>query len=132
MENNYLENNDSSENNGKSGNNSNNITCDVKIVDCEVCMEKFPIDCFEFFPCAHKVCFFCYNKLKDLQCPYCRINMNVDVKIRNSGNLETINEDVYKEFESDYENDNFDLHEIPNNRRNNSRQSRNSSERFRT
>ena len=136
MENSYLENNNNSENNGKSNNNgnnsnnSNNIAGNVKIVDCEVCMEKFPIDCFEFFPCAHKVCFFCYNKLKDLQCPYCRINMNVEVKIRNSGNLETINEDVYEEFESDYENDNFDLPEIPNNRRNNLRQSRNSSERF--
>ena len=92
-----MENNDSSENNGKSGNNGNygnNDTGYVKIVDCEVCMEKFPIDCFEFFPCAHKVCFFCYNKLKDLQCPYCRININVEVKIRNSGNLETINEDI--------------------------------------
>lgn len=45
------------------------------MVDCEVCMEKFPIDCFEFFPCAHKLCKFCYNNIKQLKCPYCRYDL---------------------------------------------------------
>jgi len=65
----------------------------VKIEECEVCMELFPLDCFEFFPCAHKICFFCFNKLKQLQCPYCRINMDVET-MSESGNqtLETIGE----------------------------------------
>lgn len=45
------------------------------MVDCEVCMEKFPIDCFEFFPCAHKLCKFCYHNIKQLKCPYCRYDL---------------------------------------------------------
>lgn len=45
------------------------------MVDCEVCMEKFPIDCFEFFPCAHKLCRFCYHNIKQLKCPYCRYDL---------------------------------------------------------
>ena len=38
-------------------------------------MEKFPIDCFEFFPCAHKLCQFCYHNIKQLKCPYCRLDL---------------------------------------------------------
>ncbi len=57
-----------------------------KIEECEICMENFPLDCFEFFPCTHKLCLFCYNKLKQLQCPYCRINMNMYVRF-NSKNI---------------------------------------------
>ena len=134
---------------------------DIKIVDCEICLEKFPIDCFEFFPCTHKVCLFCYNKLRDLQCPYCRINMNIQVSIKNNSNVlnEEDNEYEDNEYEEDnesnYENNNFDLPELPitrrqrnnrNNRNNISnrsnasnvsnvstkRQSNNSSERFST
>lgn len=45
------------------------------MVECEVCMEKFPIDCFEFFPCAHKLCQFCYHNIKQLKCPYCRLDL---------------------------------------------------------
>ena len=113
---------------------------DIKIVDCEVCMEKFPIDCFEFFPCAHKVCSFCYHRLKDLQCPYCRINMNVIVRINGNSNqsyqsyqsnldnnLETIPENV-----SDFENDNFELPELPTNRRRNRNRNRNRNNNSRT
>lgn len=45
------------------------------MVECEICMEKFPIDCFEFFPCAHKICSFCYHNIKQLKCPYCRLDI---------------------------------------------------------
>tara|TARA_B100001093_G_C26841279_1_gene1020683 strand:- start:141 stop:437 length:297 start_codon:yes stop_codon:yes gene_type:complete len=45
------------------------------MVECEICMEKFPIDCFEFFPCAHKICSFCYRNIKQLKCPYCRLDI---------------------------------------------------------
>lgn len=70
---------------------------DVKIVECEVCMEKFPLDCFEFFPCTHKICFFCYNNLKQLQCPYCRINIDIDIRIKKNNSLITIDEEENNE-----------------------------------
>jgi hypothetical protein len=121
-----------------------------KIEDCEVCMEKFPLDCFEFFPCAHKICFFCYNKLKQLQCPYCRIQMNIEVRIKSNHNVQSdqsnqrdqnnpSNQSTNEENEliNDFENDNFDLPELPissrNNRNNrNNVNNRNYSERFST
>tara|TARA_E500000178_G_C17020549_1_gene755335 strand:+ start:1964 stop:2221 length:258 start_codon:yes stop_codon:yes gene_type:complete len=40
-------------------------------------MEKFPIDCFKFFPCTHKLCNFCYNNIKELKCPYCRLDIEL-------------------------------------------------------
>lgn len=46
------------------------------MVECEICMEKFPIDCFKFFPCAHKICQFCYHNMKELKCPYCRFDLD--------------------------------------------------------
>lgn len=45
------------------------------MVECEICMDKFPIDCFEFLPCAHKLCQFCYHNIKQLKCPYCRLDL---------------------------------------------------------
>ena len=47
------------------------------MVECEICMEKFPIDCFKFFPCTHKLCNFCYNNIKELKCPYCRLDIEL-------------------------------------------------------
>ena len=105
---------------------------DVKIVECEVCMEKFPLDCFEFFPCTHKICFFCYNNLKKLQCPYCRININIDVKIQKNNSLITIEEEENTDqIENNYFNE---LPELPiqrnRSRNRNNRNNRNYSERF--
>ena len=111
---------------------------DVKIVECEVCMEKFPLDCFEFFPCTHKICFFCYNNLKQLQCPYCRINIDIDIRIKKNNSLITIDEEENNENNENNEIDYNYLNELPelpiqrnrtrnkNNRRNN----RNYTERF--
>lgn len=50
------------------------------MVECELCLNEFPIDCFEFFSCTHKICLFCYVKmveinktqLNELYCPFCR------------------------------------------------------------
>ena len=47
------------------------------MVECEICMDTFPIDCFEFLPCAHKLCHFCYYNLKKFECPYCRLTLEV-------------------------------------------------------
>lgn len=50
------------------------------MVECELCLNQFPIDCFEFFSCTHKICLFCYIKMveinktqfNELNCPFCR------------------------------------------------------------
>lgn len=47
------------------------------MVECEICMDSFPLDCFEFLPCAHKLCHFCYYNLKKLECPYCRLALEI-------------------------------------------------------
>lgn len=47
------------------------------MVECEICMDSFPLDCFEFLPCAHKLCHFCYYNLKKLECPYCRLVLEI-------------------------------------------------------
>ena len=44
-------------------------------IECEICLENFPQDCFQYFPCCHKLCHFCYNSLKKWECPYCRYSL---------------------------------------------------------
>lgn len=89
------------------------------MVECEICMEKFPIDCFEFFPCAHKLCQFCYHNIKQLKCPYCRLD------------LEPVSV-VEREYDPDYDPDYYTIPELPatfvtniNRRRNRRRNRRN-------
>ena len=68
------------------------------IKECEICINSFPIDCFEFLPCFHKLCIFCYNDLQisirndnnnknndfiSLKCPFCRIELNENKEIHN-------------------------------------------------
>ena len=86
-------------------------------------MERFPIDCFEFFPCAHKLCQFCYHNIKQLKCPYCRL----DLEPRSD------TDDTY--YDSDYDPDYYTISELlatfvtnrnrPRNRRRNRRNSNN-------
>ncbi len=47
-------------------------------MECGICINKFPNDCVQFFQCAHYVCLFCFNNLKELKCPYCRICIEVE------------------------------------------------------
>ena len=89
------------------------------MVECEVCMEKFPIDCFEFFPCAHKLCKFCYHNIKQLKCPYCRLD------------LEPVS-DVERDYDPDYDPDYYTIHEFPitnRNRRRNRKKNRRNAQR---
>ena len=51
------------------------------MVDCEICMEIIPLDCFEFFPCSHKICKFCYSNIKKLECPFCRLSIEPESDI---------------------------------------------------
>ena len=57
------------------------------MLECEICMEKFPADCFEFFPCSHKTCSFCYFNMKSKKCPYCRYQIEIEEESEDS-NLE--------------------------------------------
>lgn len=84
------------------------------MVECEICMDKFPIDCFEFFPCAHKLCKFCYHNIKQLKCPYCRLDLEPPSDID----------------DPDYEPDiPLEIPETPRNRRKNRRRNRRNSQR---
>ena len=72
-----------SNSNGNSDSNSNtnsnsNINNSNESSECGVCLEEFPKDCFEFFPCCHKLCNFCYNSIKKKECPYCRFSLESD------------------------------------------------------
>ena len=48
------------------------------MIECELCLEEFSNDFFQFFSCAHKTCSFCYiklieiNKSNIINCPFCR------------------------------------------------------------
>ena len=77
------------------------------IKECEICINPFPIDCFEFLPCFHKLCLFCYNDIKNsitnsydsLKCPFCRNEIN---------NTEYNKNNIQNETEDDYD-ENYNL-----------------------
>ena len=58
------------------------------MTECEICMDLFPIDCFKFFPCTHKMCNFCYNNLKKYSCPYCRLDLEIESEDENDPDYE--------------------------------------------
>ena len=49
------------------------------MTECEICLEKFPRDVFQFLPCAHFMCKFCFEKLKKLECPYCKHSFSEEI-----------------------------------------------------
>jgi hypothetical protein len=79
-----------------------------KIFECEICIEKFPIDCFEFMPCMHKMCSFCFNSLSKTECPFCKtsiINLNyetVENEIPENYELEEREKEYDKEYYKSY------------------------------
>ena len=82
------------------------------IKDCEICFNSFPIDCFEFLPCFHKLCVFCYNDIKKsniiLNCPFCRTEINNS----DIGNISSSN---HNNFINDIPNEEEDYDEYYNN-----------------
>lgn len=44
--------------------------------ECKICMEQFPTDVYQFLPCTHKMCKFCFNKLKNHICPFCKYSFS--------------------------------------------------------
>lgn len=68
------------------------------IKECEICINSFPIDCFEFLPCFHKLCVFCYNDIKNsydsFKCPFCRTEIN-NIKNEKEEDYNNYNEEYY-------------------------------------
>lgn len=46
------------------------------MVECKICMESFPSDVFQYLPCAHSLCKFCFTHLKKMECPYCKYSFS--------------------------------------------------------
>ena len=101
------------------------------MVECELCLNEFPIDCFEFFSCTHKICLFCYVKMVEINktqlnklfCPFCRtgtgrtdrtdrtdrtIITNNAINNEYSENHEFIEDNSYTENYYDYEYDYYE------------------------
>ena len=46
------------------------------MTECKICMESFPSDIFQYLPCAHSLCKFCFTHLKKMECPYCKYSFS--------------------------------------------------------
>lgn len=46
------------------------------MTECKICMESFPSDVFQYLPCAHSLCKFCFINLKKTECPYCKYSFS--------------------------------------------------------
>jgi hypothetical protein len=44
--------------------------------ECNICMESFPKDVYQYLPCFHKMCKFCFVSLKKPECPYCKYSFS--------------------------------------------------------
>ena len=45
-------------------------------MECKICMDSFPKDVFQYLPCAHSLCKFCFLNLKKPECPYCKYSFS--------------------------------------------------------
>lgn len=79
------------------------------MVECELCLNEFPIDCFEFFSCTHKICLFCYVKMveinktqfNELCCPFCRTGTGRTNRTDRTDRTVTTNNPINNEFIED-------------------------------
>ena len=62
------------------------------MVECKICMELFPVDVFQFLPCTHKLCQFCFKNLKKTECPFCKYSFSDEVP-------EEREDELYEEIE---------------------------------
>lgn len=49
------------------------------MVECQICMESFPADVFQFLPCAHSLCNFCFTNIKKPECPFCKHSFSEEI-----------------------------------------------------
>jgi hypothetical protein len=56
---------------------------EVLNMECKICMEIFPNDVFQYLPCAHSLCKFCFNNLKKSECPYCKYSYSDEITEEN-------------------------------------------------
>lgn len=71
------------------------------MVECKICMLSFPNDVFQYLPCTHSLCKFCFSKLKKMECPYCKYSFS----------------DEMSEEQEEYFLETLELHEEPISRR---------------
>lgn len=45
-------------------------------MDCTICFETYDSLYINWLPCSHNLCTYCYNKLEQLICPFCRAPLN--------------------------------------------------------
>jgi hypothetical protein len=86
---------------------------DVLLFECGICMENKNIDNINFLPCIHFLCSSCLDKLRKNECPYCR------------NKISEIQEDSYDETENEYNDVNFEIIVLEEDRRNSRKQKKN-------
>ena len=74
------------------------------LFECGICMDNKTIECVNFLPCIHFICIDCYDKLIKNECPFCR-------------NVIEINEDSYDERENEYDDVEFEMLVLEEDRR---------------
>ena len=45
-------------------------------MDCTICYETYDNLYINWLPCSHNLCTYCYDKLEQLNCPFCRAPLN--------------------------------------------------------
>ena len=55
------------------------MTCQNCIDECKICMEPIPSDLFQFLPCTHKLCKFCFQTMTKMECPFCRYDFSNEI-----------------------------------------------------
>mgnify|MGYP002878182284 CR=1 FL=1 len=55
------------------------MTCQNCIDECKICMEPIPSDLFQFLPCTHKLCKFCFQMMTKMECPFCRYDFSNEI-----------------------------------------------------
>ncbi len=55
------------------------MTCQNCIDECKICMKPIPSDLFQFLPCTHKLCKFCFQTMTKMECPFCRYDFRNEI-----------------------------------------------------
>ena len=74
-------------------------------LECLVCFDNKTIESITFLPCIHFLCSTCYDKLKKNECPFCRNQLREEQE-----------QDSYSETENEYQDVQFEMLVIEENR----------------
>jgi len=81
-------------------------TASALLFECGICMDNKDLDSITFLPCIHFICATCYDKLVKNECPFCRNIISLELE-----------EDSYDETENEYNDLNFEMLVIEEERR---------------